>query len=148
LDLPLVSSCPPSSHDKHKTKNNKTDLPTLSFTATLNKVSYEDNQIQVTIRRLLTSFWVDLTAVNIRVTSGNVYLSGTLRRMTHDHREMLPGQLKRLDLSIRSLRDVRAVYYNFDNLSYSVYGTWLSVTKEAIELNESDLPPEAPKTDS
>ena len=133
-------------------RNNKTDLPTLPFTASLNKVSYEDNQIQVTIRRLLTSFWVDLTAVNSRVTSGNVYLSGTLRRMTHDHREMVPGQLKRLDLSIRSLRDVRAVYYNFENLSYSVYGTWTPLTKDAIEIKAEDLPttspPDAPKTGS
>ena len=67
-------------------------------------MSYEDNQTLVTIRRLLVSCWVDTTAISIRVTNGNVYLSGTLQRMTQDHREMLPGQLKRLDLSIRSLR--------------------------------------------
>ena len=119
----------------------------MIFATRIDKVSYEDNQIQVTIRRLLTSFWVDLTAVNIRVTNGNVYLSGTLRRMTHDHREMLPGQLKRLDLSIRSLRDVRAVYYNFDNLTYSVFGTWMPVKIEPIEIDDHDLPPDASKPD-
>jgi|GEM_PF-1677665 len=133
-------------------RNNKTDLPTLPFAANLDQVAYEDNQIQVTIRRLLTSFWVDLTAVNIRVTSGNVYLSGKLRRMTQDHRELLPGQLKRFDLSIRSLRGVRAVYYNFENLSYSVYGTWTPLTKDAIEIKAEDLPttlpPDASKTGS
>ena len=117
----------------------------MIFATTMDRVSYEDNQIQVTIRRLLTSCWVDITAVNIRVTAGNVYLSGTLRRMTQDHRDMLPGQLKRLDLSIRSLRDVRAVYYNFDNLAYSVYGTWQPVGNDSFEINEKDLPPDASK---
>ena len=108
-------------------------------------MSYEDNQIQVAIRRILTSCWVDITAVNIRVTHGNVYLAGTLQRMTKDNREMLPGQLKRLDMSIRSLRDVRAVYYNFENLSYSVFGTWQSSSSsslgQTIEIPEKDLPP-------
>jgi len=66
--------------------------------------------------------------------------------MTQDHREMLPGQLKRLDLSIRSLRDVHAVYYNFNNLAYSVYGTWTPLKEtKTIEISETDLPPPAPK---
>ena len=108
-------------------------------------MSYEDNQTLVTIRRLLVSCWVDTTAISIRVTNGNVYLSGTLQRMTLDHREMLPGQLKRLDLSIRSLRDVHAVYYNFDNLAYSVFGTWTPLKKiTTIEIGEPDLPPPTP----
>ena len=105
-------------------------------------MSYEDNQTLVTIRRLLVSCWVDTTALSIRVTNGNVYLSGTLQRMTQDHREMLPGQLKRLDLSIRSLRAVHAVYYNFDNLAYSVFGTWTPLKKiSTIDISGTDLPP-------
>ena len=113
------------------------------FSTTFQTVSYEDNQIQVAIRRILTSCWVDITAVNIRVTHGNVYLSGTLRRMTKDNRDMLPGQLNRLDLSIRSLRDVRAVYYNFENLSYSVYGTWQPTTSPVTDAPEkTGVPPD------
>jgi len=112
-------------------------------------VSYEDNQTLVTIRRLLVSCWVDTTAISIRVTNGNVYLSGTLQRMTQDHREMLPGQLKRLDLSIRSLRDVHAIYYNFDNLAYSVFGTWTPIKKTTtIDISETDLSPPAPRPDA
>ncbi len=100
--------------------------------------------MQVAIRRILVSCWVDITMVSVRATNGNVYLSGTLQRMTQDHREMLSGQLKRLDLSIRSVRGVRNVYYNFNNLSYSIYGTWTPSQVKTFEINDpppADLPP-------
>ena len=112
-------------------------------------MSFEDNQIKTNIRHVLTSAWVDITKVLVRVTGGSAYLSGTLQRMTQEHQELLPSQLKRLDLSIRSLRGVRGVYYNFNNWTYSVYGTWSPVDnnqKAAIDITEPAPPPSAEPT--
>ena len=114
----------------------------------MNPVSYEDNQIKTNIRHVLTSGWVDITKVLVRVTGGIAYLSGTLQRMTQEHQELLPSQLKRLDLSIRSLRGVRGVYYNFDNWKYSVYGTWspVNINNQTIEIHGSIPTPSTEST--
>ena len=111
-------------------------------------MSFEDNQIKTNIRHVLTSAWVDITKVLVRVTGGSAYLSGTLQRMTQEHQELLPSQLKRLDLSIRSLRTVKAVYYNFDNWECSVYGVWREQTSRTVELElpQDNQPSSPPKT--
>ena len=111
-------------------------------------MSYEDNQVRVVIRHILTSCWADISTINIRVNKGNVYLSGLLQRMTHEHRQFNTTQLKRLDLSIRSLRTVKAVYYNFDNWECSVYGVWREQTSRTVELElpQDNQPSSPPKT--
>ena len=87
-------------------------------------MSFEDNQARATIRHILTGCWVDLTLVNVRVNKGNVYISGSLLRMTQEHREFNASHLKHIDLTIRSLGGIRGIYYNLDNWACNVYGTW------------------------
>jgi len=92
--------------------------------------SLQDIQCQALIRQVLTGCWVDVAEIHIRVTNGKVYLTGTLQRMTKNLREMQPGQLKFLDLSLRNLRGVRAVKYSFSNWEHNVNGTWQSKSKK------------------
>jgi hypothetical protein len=91
-------------------------------------MSVEDNQITVAVRRRLVSAWVDVTRLNVRTTRGVVYVSGYIKRMTHEHSEMYPKLLHQLDLSLRSLKDVRDVRYNLENWERSTFGSWLPLT--------------------
>ena len=102
--------------------------------------SLQDIQCQALIRQVLTGCWVDVAEIHIRVTNGKVYLTGTLQRMTKNLREMQPGQLKFLDLSLRNLRGVRAVKYSFSNWEHNVNGTWQLRITSSTQARKSLAP--------
>ncbi len=111
-------------------------------------MSVEDNQITVTVRRALVSSWVDITLVNVRSTRGNVYISGHLKRMTHQHADMYVKLLQTMDMSLRRLKGVRDVRYILDNWSRDIAGFWTPLkSKEAPAMADSSAQEGgAPKT--
>jgi hypothetical protein len=99
----------------------------------------EDNLITVSVRRVLTSSWVDITAVNIRTTRGVVYITGMLQRMTYQHADMYPKMLQHLDLTVRNLPGVRDVKYNLNNWEQNLHGAWLPVRTQDQAAGGAEL---------
>ena len=87
-------------------------------------MSVEDKQINVAVRRLLTSLWVDITLVQVRTTAGVVYLSGMLKRMTASHQSLSETVLREMDVRLRKITGVRDVKYQLVNWERKLTGYW------------------------
>jgi hypothetical protein len=108
-------------------------------------VSVEDKQINALARRVLTSFWVDITAVYVSTAGGTMRVSGHLQRMTATQREFLPEALFQLDRRLRTVPGVRNVQYYLDNWQQANGGQWLPrAEKPATELPVTPAPTPKP----
>jgi hypothetical protein len=87
-------------------------------------VSVEDKLINVAVRRLLTSLWVDITQVQVRTTAGVIYLSGHLQRMTASHQDFSDTVLREMDIRLRKISGVRDVKYQLDNWERKLTALW------------------------
>ena len=87
-------------------------------------MSVEDKQINVAVRRILTSLWVDITLVQVRTTAGVVYLSGMLKRMTASHQSLSDTVLREMDIRLRKISGVRDVKYQLLNWERKNTGYW------------------------
>jgi hypothetical protein len=87
-------------------------------------VSVEDKLINVAVRRILASLWVDITLVQVRTTSGVVYVSGLLKRMTASHQEISDTVLREMDIRLRKISGVRDVKYQLLNWERKLTALW------------------------
>ena len=94
---------------------------------------------------MLTTMWVDITSVSIRVTRGVVYLTGYLERMTVSHNDFNDSTLRELDTRLRAIPQTRDVKYQLQNWQRNLRGEWLPgsghvigqpVTDAAFEMTD------------
>ena len=95
-----------------------------------NTWSSDDKNITAATRRILASYWVDLTRLNVRTTHGNIYIGGHMRRMTFEHSEMDDKMLRIIDGDLRMLDKVRSVIYDLDNWELDDNDIWHAITPE------------------
>ncbi|GEM_PF-3323396 len=90
----------------------------------------EDNNITAAARRILSSYWVDLTRLNVRTTRGAIYISGTFKRMTFEHAEMDERMLRLIDSDLKMLDKVRTVNYDLLNWELDAMDVWRRIDPE------------------
>jgi hypothetical protein len=100
-------------------------------------VAYEDKLTNVAVRRILTSFWVDIVACQVRTIDGVVYLSGHIQRMTASHRDFSESMLRELDTKIRATPCVRDVKYRFDNWERKLTAHWVPIIAAPVTADRS-----------
>ena len=93
-------------------------------------MSVEDNNITAAVRRILASYWIDLTRLSIRTTRGTIYMSGNIRRMTFEHSEMDEKFLRQIDGDLRMVDKVRNVSYDLDNWELDDLDVWHRIDPE------------------
>ena len=73
----------------------------------------EDRHVAEQVRRVLTSFWIDLSELRISSTKGTVRFNGILRRLpSADRRQPLSAPLiEVLGQELKRLRGVQRVYF-------------------------------------
>lgn len=105
----------------------------------------------VAARRVLTTMWVDITSVSIRVTRGVVYLTGYLERMTVSHNDFNDSTLRELDTRLRAIPQTRDVKYQLQNWQRNLRGEWLPgshrvvrepTTTGVFEITDEPTPPD------
>ena len=101
-------------------------------------MSVEDNNITAAARRVLASYWADLTQLNIRTVAGIIYISGCMRRMTFEHAEMDERILSQLDADLRAIEGVRETVYDLDNWVVDDRAMW----KRVAPSHRKERPPE------
>lgn len=97
-------------------------------------MQYEDFRINAAVRTLLIRFWIDTSMLDHGTINGIVYLRGSLRRelIREDPHEIgatesLRLLVQRLERHVRSIRGVRDVVCNLENIA-KVKGKWVRRT--------------------
>lgn len=90
----------------------------------------EDNNITAAARRILSSYWVDLTRLHVRTTRGTIYISGTFKRMTFEHAEMDERMLRQIDGDLKMIDKVRTVIYDLLNWELDAMDVWRRIDPE------------------
>ena len=89
----------------------------------------EDFRINAAVRNLLVRFWIDTSKLDHGATNGVVYLRGRLtRELIRDSRETDEESLsflaRRLERELKTIKGVRDVVYNLENL-VKARGRWM-----------------------
>ena len=85
-----------------------------------------DHQMTVLVRKIVTSNWLDVTQIRIRVTRNVVNFQGHVEKLNAPpkDREGSEIDLRRIDDEIRSLKGFRGAAYFFDNWQRDPTGAW------------------------
>ncbi len=76
-------------------------------------MSNEDRQVSEQVRRILTSFWIDLSELRFSCTRGTLRFTGILRRLASEERRhpLSAPLIEVLGQEIKRLRGVTRVYF-------------------------------------
>jgi len=91
-----------------------------------------DHQMAVLVRKIVTSNWLDVSQIRIRVTRSVVNLQGHVEKIDAppDQREGNEATMRRLDEEIRALKGFRGAAYFFDNWLRDPTGGWRCTTRK------------------
>lgn len=90
----------------------------------------EDHQMAVLVRKIITSNWLDVSQIRIRVTRGVINLQGRVEKIggNPDEKEGTEAGMRKLDDELRSLKGFRGVAYFFDNWIRESNGSWRCIS--------------------
>ncbi|MEQ8768541.1 MAG: hypothetical protein RL885_31840 [Planctomycetota bacterium] len=83
-----------------------------------------DLAINVRIRNVLASHWVDLRLVQFRAYKGTVRLTGMLKRITKIN-DSVPMPIPQIEAEVRRIDGVKSVFCDFDNFIKNMEGSWV-----------------------
>ncbi|MCX7886227.1 MAG: hypothetical protein N3B01_03075 [Verrucomicrobiae bacterium] len=80
----------------------------------------------VQVRKLITSNWLDVSQIRIRVIRGVITLQGHVEKLgaPSEEKEGTEAVMRKLDEELRALKGFRGVAYLLDNWIREPTGTW------------------------
>jgi hypothetical protein len=89
----------------------------------------------VFVRKIVTSNWLDVAQIRIRVTRNVVNFQGHVEKLNAQPKDKEGNEmdLRRIDDEIRALKGFRGVAYFFDNWQRDPVGAWRYTGKKKPE---------------
>ncbi len=88
-------------------------------------MSNSDLQINVRIRKILASHWIDLRDLHYRAYKGTVRLSGYMKRINGIPTDVLPMPIPLIEHEVRRIEGVKLVFFDLENFKKNVEGSWV-----------------------
>jgi len=95
----------------------------------------DDRQMSIQVRKLITSNWLDVSQIRIRVIRGVITLQGHVEKIGANpgEKEGTEAGMRKLDEELRALKGFRGVAYLFDNWIREPTGAWRNISKKREE---------------
>lgn len=92
----------------------------------------DDRQMLILVRKLITSNWIDVSLVRIRVIRGVINLQGHVEKVggRPDEKEGTEAGMRKLDDELHALKGFRGIAYFFDNWIREPTGAWRCTTRK------------------
>jgi hypothetical protein len=91
----------------------------------------DDRQMSILVRKIITSNWLDVSQIRIRVIRGVINLQGHVEKVggNPDEKEGTEAGMRKLDDELRALKGFRGIAYFFDNWIRDPSGGWRCISK-------------------
>jgi hypothetical protein len=101
----------------------------------------QDTDMAAKARKIITSNWIDVSQVRIRVTRCVINLQGHVQTVggDPDSREGTEGGMRKMDEELRALRGFRGIAYFFDNWQREPTGGWRCLSKKKEKTGKRGL---------
>ncbi|MBM3858425.1 MAG: hypothetical protein FJ395_02105 [Verrucomicrobia bacterium] len=92
----------------------------------------DDRQMTIQVRKLITSNWIDVSQIRIRVIRGVITLQGHVEKIggAPGEKQGTEAGMRKLDDELRSLKGFRGLAYFLDNWIRDPTGAWRCTTKK------------------
>lgn len=92
----------------------------------------DDHQMAIQVRKLITSNWLDVSQIRIRVIRGVITLQGHVEKLggSPEEKEGTEAGMRKLDEELRALKGFRGVAYFLDNWIREPTGAWRYMGKK------------------
>lgn len=92
----------------------------------------DDRQLTIFVRKLITSNWLDVSQIRIRVTRGVINLQGHVEKVggSPNERDGTEAGMRKLDDELRTLKGFRGLAYFLDNWIRDPTGGWRCTAKK------------------
>jgi len=95
----------------------------------------DDRQMTILVRKLITSNWLDVSQIRIRVIRSVINLQGHVEKVggNPDEKEGTEAGMRKLDDELRALKGFRGIAYFLDNWIRNPTGAWRCTSKKRDE---------------